>query len=358
MPLLKPAVYQNGVYLNPVPTEVGATRHLFQMFRKLLTGKQERVPRRQLGPFVTDPAAFARSVPDGLRITWLGHSSLLVEIDGTTLLIDPVFSRRASFSQQFGPARFFPAPLSMEQLPPLDAVLITHDHYDHLDAPAIRKMHARVPLFLCSEGVERHLQRWGIPAGKLHGMNWMDSFTVPSASPTPLTLTALPARHFSGRSLKRYTTLWSSFALKTARRSIYHGADSGYYSGFKEIGEAFGPFDLATIEIGAFDPLWADIHMGPDNAVLAAQDLRARVLMPIHWGTFNLAFHDWFQPAERLVEVAAAAGLLLWMPQPGDPATFTGEPRNSLWWRRYMRTESEQAKEPLGDKAAKVAARG
>ena len=336
MSLLRPARYENGRYQNPVPTEVGATKHLITIFRRLLFGKEERMPRRQLGPFRTDLTTFQMPPASGLRITLIGHSSLLVEMDGTTLLIDPVFSSRASFSQRFGPVRFFPAPLSIAELPRLDAVLLSHDHYDHLDEAAIRELAAHTPLFVCAEGVGKHLRRWGVTADRIHEMNWMDTFTVPSSSRTPLTLTALPARHFSGRSLKRYTTLWSSFALKTECRNVYHGADSGYYEGFREVGEQFGPFDLATLEIGAFDPLWADIHMGPDNAVLAAQDLRARVLMPIHWGTFNLAFHDWWQPPERLTEVAAAAGLPLWVPEPGDPTEFTGESRNTFWWRRYM----------------------
>ncbi len=346
MSLLRPARYENGRYENPVPTEVGATKHLLTIFRRLLLGKEERVPRRQLGPFRTNLATFQTPPGNGLRITLIGHSSLLVEMDGTTLLIDPVFSPRASFSQRFGPTRFFPAPLSIAELPKLDAVLLSHDHYDHLDEAAIRQFAAQTPLFVCSEGVGGHLRRWGVTADRIHEMNWMDTFTVPSGSPTPLTLTALPARHFSGRSLKRYTTLWSSFALKTERRNVYHGADSGYYEGFREIGEQFGPFDLATLEIGAFDPLWADIHMGPDNAVLAAQDLRARALMPIHWGTFNLAFHDWWQPPERLTEVAAAAGLPLWVPEPGEPTEFTGEPRNTFWWRRYM--DPARGKQPSG----------
>ncbi len=357
MSLLQRAHFVNGIYRNPVPTEVGATRHMHQVLRKWLFGKEERVPRRQLGPFRADPAVFSTPSASGLRITLLGHSSLLVEIDGTTLLIDPVFSQRASFSQRFGPARFFPAPLTIAELPPVDAVLISHDHYDHLDAAAIRELNGRIPMFICSEGVRRHLERWGVAAAKIKELNWMDRFTVPSASATPLIITALPARHFSGRSFKRYTTLWSSFVLRTERHNVFHGADSGYFAAFREIGEAYGPFDLATLEIGAFDPLWADIHMGPDNAVLAAQDLRARVLMPIHWGTFNLAFHDWFQPPERLTEQAAKAGLPLWIPEPGDPAEFAGESRNTLWWRRYMSPAPDTGTERADEVAAKAVAR-
>ncbi len=344
MSFLRRARQERGIYLNPVPTEVGATRHFPEMFLKLLTGKEERIPRRPLGPFRTDTAIFAAPPVSGLRITWLGHSSLLVEIDGTTLLIDPVFSRRASFVPWFGPERFFAPPLSMEDLPPLDAVLLTHDHYDHLDAAVIPQLAERTPVFVCSAGVgEQHLRRWGVGASKIQELNWMDAYTVPAQAATPLTVTALPARHFSGRGVKRYGTLWSSFLLQTERHTVYHGADSGYYPGFREIGERFGPFDLAILEIGAFDPLWSDIHLGPDNAVRAAADLRAKVLMPIHWGLFNLAFHAWYQPPERVTDIAEAAGLPLWMPEPGVPAEFTGQGMNSLWWRRYMVSHAEAA---------------
>ena len=336
MSFLRPARFENGIYLNPVPTEVGATKHFPTILRRLITGKEERVPRRPLGPFQTDPAIFRTAPASGLRITWLGHSSLLFEIDGTTVLVDPVFSKRASFVQWFGPERFYAPPLALADLPRLDAVLLTHDHYDHLDSAAVQQLIERTPVFICSMGVGEHLRKWGIPAAKIQELNWMDSVAVPGASDTPLTVTALPARHFSGRSLKRYTTLWSSFALRTSKHNLYHGADSGYYEGFKEIGEQFGPFDLATLEIGAFDPLWDQIHLGPDNAMRAAADLQAKALFPIHWGLFNLAFHDWFQPPERITELAAKAGLPLWLPEPGAPAEFTGEAINTMWWRRYM----------------------
>ncbi len=352
MRFLKAAVCRNGRYLNPVPTEVGATKHLPTMFKKLLTNKAEATPKRQIGPFHTDVSLYRNAPVSGLRITLIGHSSLLIEMDGTTLLIDPVFSERASMVQWFGPKRFYPPPMRMEDLPPIDAVLLTHDHYDHLDRDALHKLEERKPRYVCSLGVEKHLARWGVGEGHIHPMNWMDEFTVPSNSSTPLTLTALPARHFSGRSFKRYGTLWSSFVLHTDRHHVYHGADSGYWEGFAEIGEHFGPFDLALLEIGAFDPLWSDIHLGPDNAMLAARDLRAKAVMPIHWGCFNLAFHAWYEPPERLTALAAEQNVSVFLPAPGVPAEFTGPPANSTWWRAYCTPEGLRQATGEGSSAA------
>jgi L-ascorbate metabolism protein UlaG (beta-lactamase superfamily) len=356
MAFLKPAAFQDGIYLNPVPTEVGATKHFPQILRRLIAGKEERVPKKPLGPFRTDLSTFAQPPTSGLRVTWMGHSSLLMEIDGTTLLTDPLFSQRASMVQWFGPKRFFAPPLTIAELPKLDAVLLTHDHYDHLDKSAVLQLQERTPLFVCSMGVGGLLRKWGIASEKIRETQWTDSFTVPSASQSPLTLTALPARHFSGRGLKRYETLWSSFVLKTEHHNLYHGADSGYWEGYREIGDAYGPFDLAMLEIGAFDPLWDQIHLGPDNAMKAAHDLRAKVLMPIHWGLFNLAFHDWFQPPERITKLATEAGLPLWMPEPGAPTEFAGQAMNSLWWNRY-RSAPANGTEHADDAASKIAIR-
>ena len=261
--------------------------------------------------------------------------------------------------QWFGPKRFYPSPLRIADLPPIDAVLLTHDHYDHLDADALQQLEERKPLYICSLGVETHLKRWGVGAGGIHRMNWMDEFAVPSASKTPLTLSALPARHFSGRSFKRFSTLWSSFVLHTERHHVYHGADSGYYEGFREIGEHFGPFDLALLEIGAFDPLWNEIHLGPDNAMLAALDLQAKAVMPIHWGCFNLAFHAWYQPPERFTALAKERNLPVFLPPPGTPTEFTGEAANSLWWRSYCTVgEADNESSGSGSSAAAVIARG
>jgi L-ascorbate metabolism protein UlaG (beta-lactamase superfamily) len=362
MSYLQPARFENGTYQNPVFTEVGVSGKVPTLLRRLVFGKEERVPRQPLGPFRTDPAIFATPPASGLRITLLGHSSLLVEIDGTTILVDPVYALRASFVQWFGPKRFFAPPLPMANLPRLDAVLLTHDHYDHLDSAAVQQLQERTPLFICSMGVGDHLRRWGVAPAKIRELNWMDSLVVPgSQSATPLTVTALPARHFSGRGLKRFQSLWSSFQFKTDRHNVYHGADSGYFGGYAEIGEKLGPFDLVMLEIGAFDPMWQQIHLGPQNALRAAMDLRAKAVLPIHWGMFNLAFHDWYQPPEHFTALAAEAGLPVWLPEPGQPTEFTGEAANSLWWRRYMaaqphstETETSAANKVLDGSASLV----
>lgn len=328
--LLKPAACVNGRFQNPVPTKMMTTKDVPQLLRLFLTNRAQRTPR--IAPsFRTEPAIFANPPASGVRITLIGHSSVLLEQDGSTVLFDPVFCKRASMVQWAGPARFFPPPLTLDQLPPLNAVVLSHDHYDHLDAHTIPQLIERTPRFICSLGVESHLKRWGVAASKITPLNWMDKTTLPSG----LQITALPARHFSGRGLKRYGTLWSSFALRSERHNIYFGADSGPWPGFGPIGEEFGPFDLAMLEVGAWNALWGTIHLGPKSASDAFLDLQAKVLMPIHWGLFNLALHDWFEPAETSVRLASERGYPLFLPEPGLPTEFSGEEVNSFWWRPY-----------------------
>jgi L-ascorbate metabolism protein UlaG (beta-lactamase superfamily) len=260
----------------------------------------------------------------------MGHSSTLLEIDGVRVLIDPVWEQRAAPVEWAGPKRFFAPPLSLQDLPPIDVVLLSHDHYDHLGARTVQRLAQIEPTtraqWITALGVGRFLSKLGVK--QVRELDWTESLNVGQ-----LEVTALPARHFSGRSLfGRFETLWTSFVLAGPKHRVYYGADSGEWEGFREIGQAHGPFDLTMLEIGAFDPLWADIHMGPDGAMRMFRALGAAgLMMPIHWGLFSLALHAWRQPIER---VFAAEGLKIWAPEPGLPTEVVkGIELRSNWWR-------------------------
>jgi len=322
-------------FQNTVETGVGGLGVALKVLRLYLTNKEERVPRHRLGPFRTDATIYDRAPASGLRITWMGHSSMLIEIDGVHVLVDPVWDQRASPVRWAGPKRFFQAPLPLSELPGIDVVLISHDHYDHLGKSTVQKLACmeagRNARWITSLGVGRLLRDFGVDAAQITELDWTESVTV--GSDAELKITALPARHFSGRSLwNRFETLWSSFVLKGARHNVYFGADSGLWDGFAEIGQQYGPFDLTMLDTGAYDELWKDIHMGPDGAAKAFAAMGAsKLLMPIHWGLFDLALHSWRQPIERTIELADEFGTRLWIPEPGVPTEVVAEHRSG-WW--------------------------
>jgi L-ascorbate metabolism protein UlaG (beta-lactamase superfamily) len=329
---LKKAERLGDRYQNPVPTKVGGLSTFFKVGPRFFLDTAARSPQHPLGPFHTDHRIYAQPPASGLRITWFGHSSSLLEIDGVRILIDPVWDERAAPTTWAGPRRFFPPTLALENLPPIDAVLISHDHYDHLGARTVQQLasieptrHAR---WIAPLGVGAILSKFDVASASITELDWTDRTTIGS-----LTFTALPARHFSGRSLfNRFETLWASFALIGPQHRVYYGADSGEWPGFRDIGQDYGPFDLTMLEIGAYDPLWADIHMGPDGAVRSFRALGSNgLLMPIHWGLFDLALHPWQQPIER---IAAAEDLNLWSPTPGVPTeALPNQQLRSDWWR-------------------------
>jgi L-ascorbate metabolism protein UlaG (beta-lactamase superfamily) len=335
--LLQPARRNGRQYLNPVPTTIGGLSMIFKMGPEFFFGAKARSPHQPLGPFHTDAAIYATKPRSGLRITWMGHATSIIEIDGARILIDPVWDERASPTSWSGPKRFFPPPLALSDLPAIDAVIISHDHYDHLGAHTIRAL-AHLPAvekakWITPLGVGALLQRFGVPAARCLELNWMDSTHVGEVRPGAVQVTALPARHFSGRSLfNRFETLWASFALSGPQHRVYYGADSGEWPGFRDIGEHFGPFDLIMLEIGASNPLWADIHMGPGGAVRSFRALGGYgLLMPIHWGLFDLALHRWKQPIEKIWPIP---DLKLWSPTPGLPSdVIAAEELRSEWWR-------------------------
>ena len=315
-------------YLNPIPTDQAGFDKLVPILREYLNNKAETIPKKTLGPFKTDTSVFEKAPKNGLRITWIGHSSLIIEIDGKRILTDPVWSQRASFLQFMGPKRFFDAPLALNELPQLDAVLVSHDHYDHLDKETIKFFAGKEIPFFCSLGVGQHLERWGVLRNFITELDWGDSAMITK----DCVLTSTPARHFSGRGITgRNETLWASFVIKTPQHNIFYGADSGWFPGFKDIGDQYGPFDLTMLEIGAYGKYWPDIHMGPDRASDAHMALKGKLMMPIHWGTFNLALHPWYDPIEHLLLYAKTKNINLFIPEPGKPTEVDG-PLNSEWW--------------------------
>jgi L-ascorbate metabolism protein UlaG (beta-lactamase superfamily) len=317
-------------YLNPVPTSVGEWSTFSKVLWRYLTNREETIPKQSPGPFRTDARVYETQPASGLRVTWMGHSSMLVEIDGVRVLIDPVWEQRTAPVEWAGPKRFFAPPLRLEELPAIDVVLLSHDHYDHLGARTVRRLAQMAPAagaqWVTTPGVDNILRKLGV--GNVRALDWTESVRVGT-----LLITALPARHFSGRSpFNRFQTLWASFVLAGPQHRVYYGADSGEWAGFEEIGQAYGPFDLTMLEIGAFDPLWADIHMGPDGAARTFRAMGGEgLLMPIHWGLFNLALHAWRQPIERLLSLG---NLKIWSPEPGLPTEVVpGIEVRSEWWR-------------------------
>ena len=320
-------------FLNPVETQVGGPGMMFKILPAYLANKEETEPKQALGPFQTDASVYASAPASGLRVTWFGHSQLLVEIDGTRVLIDPVWDPRAAPVTFMGPKRFFPPTLPLESLPDLDAVVLSHDHYDHLGAATVKALAKARPglRWVCPLGVGGVLAGMGVSRAQITELDWTESSAVGT-----LRVTLLPSRHFSGRSFSnRFETLWGCYVLEGPAHRVYYGADSGLWDGFEAIGAAYGPFDLTMLEVGAYSPLWAAIHMGPDGAIEAFGRLGGGVLMPIHWGLFNLALHGWRQPIERVYELAAEHGVTLFSPEPGLPTEVVpgGEVRSG-WWQR------------------------
>ncbi len=297
---------------------------------EFLCGDGRRTPPGPL-PALNPLDAWHRPVDTGLRATWLGHSTVLIEIDGFRILTDPVWGPRASPSRLAGPKRFQPVPVPLRALPPLDAVVISHDHYDHLDYPTIRELAAGTVPLVTSLGVGAHLQAWGVPAERIFELDWWESWSPPRGE---LRIHAAPSQHFSGRTLKdRNATLWSSIVLETPRHRVFFSGDTGLTNEYTTIRERFGPFDLVMLEVGAFHPSWGDIHLGPAHALEALALLGGGAFLPVHWGTFALAMHAWDEPAETLLALAPQPAPHLLMPRLGEPVEPAHGPVATPWWR-------------------------
>ncbi|MGO8996351.1 MAG: MBL fold metallo-hydrolase [Polyangiaceae bacterium] len=324
------ARFADGTFRNVAPVSPGLKKGtVAPTISEFLCGGQRRTPPGPL-PSANPLALWSRPVETGLRATWLGHSTVLLEIDGLRVLTDPVWGDRASPVTFAGPKRFQPVPVPIAALPPLDAVVISHDHFDHLDYPTILQLAKLDVPFVTSLGVGAHLEAWGVPAARITELDWWERKELRSG----LTITAAPSQHFSGRGLHdRNSTLWSSLVVRGPRHAVFFSGDTGLTTEYGEIRERLGPFDLVMLEVGAFHPAWGDIHLGPENALRALALLGGARFLPVHWGTFNLAIHAWDEPAETLLKLAPAQGVQLVMPRLGEAVEPSRAEQVAPWWR-------------------------
>ena len=302
-----------------------------------LFSRNHRTPDQELPIRPADIAHFSHSGTNQLSVTWLGHSSLLINIDGFKVVTDPVFQKRITL---VGPSRFNgEVPLAVDQLPEIDAVIISHDHYDHLNKFSIRLLEDQVRRFIVPIGVGARLEKWGVADHKIIELDWWQEHLLDGG----LMVAATPSQHFSGRGLSdRNQTLWASWVVESRNHRIFFSGDSGYFDGFRKIGTVYGPFDMTFIECGAYNAAWSDVHMFPEQTVQAHLDLRGEVLHPIHWGTFNLALHPWYEPMERLSSAAAIEGIPTATPMAGETTILGERIPTAQWWRQSMPTDSDE----------------
>jgi L-ascorbate metabolism protein UlaG (beta-lactamase superfamily) len=319
--------YKNGAFQNLTPTAtLRPDASYWKLLKQTLNKPKDNTPTGIIPSIKTNLKDLTAENP---TIIWFGHSSYLIKSKGKNILVDPVFSGHASpfsFSiKAFEGSNVY----GVNDMPPIDICIITHNHYDHLDYKTIKKIHPSVKQFYTALGVGADLEAWGVDPGKIVELDWWENNT----NADNISITAAPARHFSGRGFVRAKTLWASFVLKIDGYQIYVGGDSGYEAHFKTIGSKFGPFDLAILECGQYGNDWPYIHMTPEQVATAATDLNAKVLMPVHWAKFSLALHGWTEPIERLLKANETKGLNITTPLIGEPVVLGEQLPYQKWWR-------------------------
>jgi L-ascorbate metabolism protein UlaG (beta-lactamase superfamily) len=301
------------------------------MYREFFFVKGQKVPKGKLPQVEVALPELLDKEGSGLKVSWLGHSSLLMKIDGYSILTDPIFERKVSL---IGPSRFnAELPLRVENLQHVDVVIISHDHYDHLNKFSVQQLIDKTGVFIVPQGVGKRLVKWGVPKEKIVELGWWEE-----AHPhNGLTIAATPSQHFSGRGLfDRNSTLWASWVIQTGQHRLFFSGDTGYFAGFSEIGKKYGPFDVAFLECGAYNEHWSKVHMFPEQTVQAGIDLGAKVLQPIHWATFNLALHAWYEPVERFTEAAWNRSVKVSIPVIGQVVDYHKQRATELWWLAVM----------------------
>jgi L-ascorbate metabolism protein UlaG (beta-lactamase superfamily) len=332
------AQFKDGRFMNPSGLGPELQGGSLPIMGEYFFSRGQRKPPGPL-PLERPHERWTTRASTGLRATWLGHSTVLLELDGRRVLTDPVFGERISPVSFVGPRRFHPVPAALDELPPLDAVLLSHDHYDHLCRSTIAALARKGVPIVTALGVGAHLERFGVEPGRITELDWDESVEIAGVR-----FTATPAQHFSGRGpTDRNRTLWASWVIQSERRKVFFSGDTGLTPQFTDIGHRHGPFDLVMLEVGAFHPAWGSIHLGPENALTAFSMLGGGTLLPVHWGTFNLALHAWNEPAETLLALAAERGARILTPRLGEvfePEQVDGP---APWWRSVGRPTLDAA---------------
>ncbi len=320
------AQWDGASFANPLAQVDGPMGEV--LGKELGGGSEHQTPEAAL-PVVSRTGAELAALPEsGLRVTWLGHSTMLVDVDGARILVDPVWGQRASPWSSMGPERWYAPPLPLDELPEVDAVIISHDHYDHLDLPTVLALKDRIPRWLVPLGIGAHLEHWGVPPERITEVDWWDEVEVSGVQ-----LTATPARHFSGRWLDRFSsTLWVGWAMVGPEHRVFYSGDTALHPGLEEIGERLGPFDITMMDSGAYDSTWTDVHLGPEQTVVAHRMVKGDVLLPVHWGLFDLGNHAWTEPMERVLSAAERKGVRVVSPRPGESVELADVESFEPWW--------------------------
>lgn len=323
--------FQNGKFINQHPSPMDVS--YWEIFKELTKKAPNRNPKKNVLVEKIDSTVIENHKKEVTYLTWFGHSAFLLEIDGKKILIDPMLGNVPAPHPLLGAKRYSKdLPIEIEKLPFIDAIILSHDHYDHLDYESIQKLKGKVGQYFTPLGVGNHLIEWGVSKEKISELNWWDSIEFDSVK-----LICTPSRHFSGRGIfDRATTLWCSWVITGKKENIYFSGDSGYDTHFKEIGEKYGPFDISLMECGQYNEDWKLLHMMPEESVQASIDLKSKLILPIHWGGFTLAFHDWTDPVERILNKAYELNMLVTTPKIGEQV-IVGDINfpTEKWWLNY-----------------------